>query len=174
MKKVLLIAVIALFAFNSCKKDGIILLEKIPELKGEWVWTHTIVGGVVGEIHPDPEKSLVIDFKDNNTVSVKYDGETIVNNASYTCEEASNDTYGKYVITLPKEVKTKVAESLGISESQIVVDGHILLDDAVNKLPTADNLTLYIYDVEGRDMGVEGGSDFHCCSGFKPNRIVLF
>ena len=70
---VLLIAVIALFAFSSCEKSGIILLEKAPELKGEWVWTHTVVGGVVGIIHAEPEKSLVIDFKDNNTISVKYD-----------------------------------------------------------------------------------------------------
>lgn len=113
MKKVLLIAVIALFAFSSCKKSGVNLIEKIPELKGEWVWTHTVVGGFVGVILAEP-KSLVIDFKDNNTLSVKYDGETIVNNASYTCREAANTTYGKYQITLPKKVRTKVAERLGI------------------------------------------------------------
>ena len=169
MKKVLLIAAIALFAFSSCKKCGVNLIEKIPELKGEWVWTHTCVGGVVGFVYPEPEKSLVIDFKDNNTISVKYDGETIVNNASYTCKEAANTTYGKYQITLPKEVRTKVAERLGISESHIVLDGYILLDDAVDELPTADNLTLYITNVD-----MEGGSDFHCTSGFKPNRVVLY
>ena len=169
MKKVLLIAAIALFAFSSCEKSGIILLEKAPELKGEWVWTHTVVGGVVGIIYPEPEKSLVIDFKDNNTISVKYDGETIVNNASYTCREAANTTYGKYQITLPKDVRTKVAERLGISERHIVLDGYILLDDAVDELPTADDLTLYITNVD-----VEGSSDFHCTSGFKPNRIVLY
>jgi hypothetical protein len=169
MKKVLLIAVIALFAFSSCKKSGVNLIETIPELKGEWVWTHTVVGGVVGIIHPEPEKRLVIDFKDNNTISVKYDGETIVNSASYTCREAANTTYGKYQITLPKEVRTKVAERLGISESHIVLDGYILLDDAVDELPTADNLTLYITNVD-----MEGGSDFHCTSGFKPNRVVLY
>ena len=174
MKKVLLIAVIVLFAFSSCKKSGINLIEKIPELKGEWVWTHTVVGGVVGIIHPEPEKSLVIDFKDNNTISVKYDGETIVNNASYTCEEVTETgitfeiIYGKYLITLPKEVRTKVAERFDILESHIVLDGYIALDDAVDELPTADNLTLYITNVD-----VEGSSDFHCTSGFKPNRVVL-
>ena len=174
MKKVLLIAVIALFAFSSCEKSGIILLEKAPELKGEWVWTHTVVGGVVGVILAEP-KSLVIDFKDNNTISVKYDGETIVNNASYTCKEVENTgitfetIYGNYLITLPKEVRTKVAERLGISESHIVLDGYIALDDAVDELPTADDLTLYITNVD-----VEGSSDFHCTSGFKPNRIVLY
>ena len=100
---------------------------------------------------------------------MKYDGETIVNSASYTCREAANTTYGKYQITLPKEVRTKVAERLGISESHIVLDGYILLDDAVDELPTADNLTLYITNVD-----MEGGSDFHCTSGFKPNRVVLY
>ena len=175
MKKVLLIAVIALFAFSSCKKSGVNLIEKIPELKGEWVWTHTCVGGVVGFVYPEPEKSLVIDFKDNNTISVKYDGETIVNNASYTCKEVENTSitfetiYGNYLITLPKEIRTKVAERLGISESHIVLDGYIALDDAVDELPTADDLTLYITNVD-----VEGSSDFHCTSGFKPNRIVLY
>ena len=175
MKKVLLIAVIALFAFSSCEKSGINLIEKIPELKGEWVWTHTCVGGVVGFVYPEPEKSLVIDFKDNNTLSVKYDGETIVNNVSYTCKEVADPgitfetIYGNYLITLPKEVRTKVAEKLGISESHIVLDGYILLDDAVDELPTADDLTLYITNVD-----VEGSSDFHCTSGFKPNRIVLY
>lgn len=174
MKKVLLIAVIALLSFSSCKKSGVNLIEKIPELKGEWVWTHSVVGGVVGVVHADSEKKLVIDFKDNNTISVKYNGETIVSSASYTCEEVADPgitfetIYGKYLITLPKEVRTKVAERLGISESHIVLDGYIALDDAVDELPTADNLTLYITNVD-----VEGSSDFHCTSGFKPNRIGL-
>ena len=138
------------------------------------MWTHSVVGGVVGVVHADSEKKLVIDFKDNNTISVKYNGETIVSSASYTCEEVADPgitfetIYGKYLITLPKEVRTKVAERLGISESHIVLDGYIALDDAVDELPTADNLTLYITNVD-----VEGSSDFHCTSGFKPNRIGL-
>ena len=173
MKKVLLIAVIALLSFSSCKKSGVNLIEKIPELKGEWVWTHSVVGGVVGVVHADSEKKLVIDFKDNNTISVKYNGETIVSSASYTCEEATNNTHGKYLITLPKEVRTKVAESLGISESHIVLDGFIDLDDAVDKAPHNEYWILYITEKDGRDMGVEGGSDFHCCSGFVLNRIGL-
>lgn len=138
------------------------------------MWTHSVVGGVVGVVHADSEKKLVIDFKDNNTISVKYNGETIVSSASYTCEEVADPgitfetIYGKYLITLPKEVRTKVAERLGISESHIVLDGYIALDDAVDEFPTADNLTLYITNVD-----VEGSSDFHCTSGFKPNRIGL-
>ncbi len=172
MKKVLFIAIVVLMAFNSCKKNGVNLTEKLPELKGEWIWTHTTVGGFVGYINADQEKPLVIDFKNNNTISIMYNGETIVSNVSFTCEEAADSPYGKYLITLPKEVRSKVAENLGVSESNIVVDGYIKLDDAVDL--TEPYLTLYITDKEGHNVGVEGGSDFHFCSGFVPNRIVLF
>ena len=169
-----LLALFALLACSACKKDGIILTERIPELKGEWIWTSTAVGGVVGTVNADPtwEKVLVIDFKDNNTISVKYDGETIVSSANYTCKEVSNDTYGKYLITLPKEVRGKAAESLGISESHIVVDGYVNFEHYVSDSQW-EVMKLYITDVEGRDMGVEGGSDFYCCSQFMPNRIGL-
>ena len=171
MKKVLFIAIIVLMAFNSCKKNGIYLTERLPELKGEWIWTQTTVGGFVGYINADREKPLVIDFKDNDIISVMYDGETIVKNASYTCKEVADSPYGKYLITLPKEVRGKVAESLGIAESNIVVDGYINLDTLELSEPC---LSLSITDVEGRNVGYEGGSDYHFCSVFSPNRIVLF
>lgn len=172
MKKLALIAVAALLALCSCEKDGINLTEQLPELKGEWLWTHTVVGGVVGFVHADDDKPLVIDFKSNNTISVKYDDETIVRNVSYTCEEVADSPYGKYLIKLPKEVRSKVAEKMGVSESQIVVDGYILLDN--NEDLSEPCWTLYITNKEGHNVGVEGGSDFHYCSGFVPNRIVLF
>ena len=173
MKRIALIAVVAMVALCSCKKnEGINLIEKLPELKGEWLWTQTTVGGFVGYVIADQEKPLVMDFKDNNTISIKCDGETIVRNASYTCVEASDTTYGKYKITLPKDVRGKAAESLGITESNIVVDGYIYLDDAVDKYDIG-TLSLFITDVEGRDVGYDGGSDFHYCSHFTPNRIVL-
>ena len=172
MKKLALIAVVAMVALCSCTKKGINLTEQLPELKGDWVWTHTVVGGVVGFVNADQDKPLVIDFKNGNTISVKYDGETIVSSATYTCEEVTDCPYGKYLITLPKEVRSKVAEKTGVSESNIVVDGYILLDN--NEDLSEPCLTLFITDKEGHDMGVEGGSDFHYCSGFIPNRIVLF
>ena len=176
MKKIALIAVAAMLALCSCKKEGINLTEQLPELKGEWLWTHTYVGGVVGIVHADDDKPLVIDFKDNNIISVMYDGETIVRNASYTCEEVTdspygNHPYGKYLIKLPKEVRTKVAEKMGFPESCIVVDGYIQLDNLEDLSEPC--WTLYITDVEGHDVGVEGGSDFHYSSGFVPNRFVL-
>ena len=170
MKKLALIAVAAFLALCSCKKDGVNLTEQLPELKGEWLWTHTVVGGVVGIVHADDDKPLVIDFKGNNTISVIYDDETIVSNASYTCEEVADCPYGKYLIKLPNEVRSKVAEKMGVPE--IVVDGYILLDNLEDLSEPC--WTLFITDVEGHDVGVEGGSDFHYCSGFIPNRIVLF
>lgn len=171
MKKLALIAVAALLALCSCKEKSINLTEQLPELKGEWLWTHTVVGGIVGIIHANDDKPLVIDFKSNNTISVKYDDETIVRNASYTCEEVASP-YGKYLIKLPKEVRSKVVEKMGVPESRIVVDGYILLDNDEDLSEPC--WTLFITDVEGHDAGVEGGSDFHYCSGFFPNRIVLF
>ena len=172
MKKLTLIAVVAMVALCSCTKKGINLTEQLPELNGEWVWTHTVVGGVVGFVNADQDKPLVIDFKNGNTISVKYDGETIVSSATYTCEEVTDCPYGKYLITLPKEVRSKVAEKMGDSESRIVVDGYILLDNDEDLCEP--NWTLFITDKEGHNVGVEGGSDFHFCSGFVPNRIVLF
>lgn len=171
MKKLALIAVAAMLALCSCKKEGINLTEQLPELKGEWLWTHTVVGGVVGFVHADDDKPLVIDFKGHNTISVKYDDKIIVRNASYTCEEVADSPYGKYLIKLPKEVRSRVAEKMGVSESRIVVDGYILLDNLEDLSEPC--WTLFITDVEGHDVGVEGGSDFHYCSGFVPNRIVL-
>ena len=172
MKKVFLFAVVALLAFSSCTKTkDIDLIKQLPELKGEWLWSQTYVGGFVGYVLADQDKPLVIDFKDNNTISVKYDDETIVRNASYTCEEFADSPYGKYLIKLPKEVRSKVAEKMGVSESHVVVDGYILLDNDEDLSEPC--WTLFITDVEGHDVGVEGGSDFHYCSGFVPNRFVL-
>ncbi len=173
MKKVFLFAVVALLAFSSCTKTkDIDLIKQLPELKGEWLWSQTYVGGFVGYVLADQDKPLVIDFKDNNTISVTYDGETIVKNTSYSCKEVTDSPYGKYLITLPKDVRGKIAESMGIAESNIVVDGYIYLDDAVDLSEPC--LTLFITDVEGRNVGYEGGSDYHFCSLFRPNRIVLF
>ena len=172
MKKLTLIAVVAMFTLCSCEKEGINLIEQLPELKGEWLWTHTVVGGVVGFVNANQDKPFVIDFKNGNTISIKYDGEIIVSNASYFCEEVTDCPYGKYLIKLPKEVRSKVAEKMGDSESRIVVDGYILLDNDEDLCEP--NWTLFITDKEGHDVGYEGGSDFHFCSGFVPNRIVLF
>ena len=73
---------------------------------------------------------------------------------------------------VPKAAGARIerAEKMGVPE--IVVDGYILLDNDEDLSEPC--WTLFITDVEGHDAGVEGGSDFHYCSGFVPNRIVLF
>lgn len=170
MKKVFLIAATLLMVLSSCNKtEGVDLIKQLPELKGEWLWRQTTVGGVVGYVLADDDKPLVIDLKGHNTLSIKYNDETIVRNASYSCEETPDSPYGKYLITLPKEVRTIVAEAMGISE--IVVDGYLYLDDAVDLSEPC--LTLFITDRDGRNVGYEGGEDYHFCSCFVPNRIVL-
>lgn len=126
----------------------------------------------MGFVNADQDKPLVIDFKNGNTISVKYDGETIVSCAVFTCVEVTDCPYGKYLITLPKEVRSKITEKMGVSENRIVVDGYLLLDNNVDLSEPC--LTLFITDKEGHDVGYEGGSDFHFCSGFVPNRFVLF
>lgn len=50
-----------------------------------------------------------------------YNGETIVRNVSFLCEEATDSPYGNYLITLPKEVRSKVAESLGIPTRMVIM-----------------------------------------------------
>ena len=109
MKKVVLIAVIALIAFCSCEKIN--LIEQVPQLKGSWQWHQTTVGGVVGVIHPETTQSLVLAFEDDNKISIEYNGETVVSGETYTCKKSNDSNYGEYVISLPKEVKTWVLKA---------------------------------------------------------------
>ena len=76
MKKTVLIAVIALFAFCSCEK--IDLTEQVPQLKGSWQWHQTAVGGFVGVINPETTQNLVLTFEDDNKISIECNGETVV------------------------------------------------------------------------------------------------
>lgn len=163
MKKVVLIAVIALFAFCSCEKIN--LVEQVPQLKGSWQWHQTTVGGVVGVIHPETTQSLVLSFEDDNKISIEYNGETVVSGETYTCKKTNNSNYGEYVISLPKEVRSKVVESLGGSKGNVVIDGYIRFSTIYMN---DDTQYLVITEVEGKDMGVEGGNDFHCSSAFAP------
>ena len=181
MKKVVLIAVIALLAFCSCKKadqsgqetnclneqntnlteQDIDLTEQVPQLIGSWQWSKTFVGGVVGYINADAEKKLVLVFEDNNKINIEYNDEIIVSGKTYSCELSDDSTYGNYLISLPKEVQSVVVERLG--QGSIVIDGYIRI-----ATPYLNDTTphVVITDVEGKDMGSEGGSDFHCNSWF--------
>lgn len=181
MKKVVLIAVVALLAFCSCKKadqlkeetnslneqginltgQNINLTEQVPQLLGKWRWSKTYVGGVVGVINADAEKKLVLVFQEDNKISIEYNDETIVSGKSYSCEMSDDSTYGNYLVSLPDEVQNMVVECLG--QGSIVVDGYIRISTLYWN---DDTPYVVITDVEGKDMGSEGGSDFHCNSWF--------
>ena len=167
MKKVVFIAVIALIAFCSCKKIN--LVEQVPQLKGSWQWHQTTVGGVVGVIHPETVQSLVLAFEDDNKISIEYNGETVVAGETYSCKKSNDCNYGEYVISLPKEVRSKVVESLGGSKGNVVIDGYIRFNTIYMNDATQ---YLVITEVEGKDMGVEGGIDFHCSSAFALVRTL--
>ena len=133
MKKVVLIAVIALLAFCSCKKanqsgqetnclneqntnlteQGIDLTEQVPQLIGRWQWSKTFVGGVVGYINADAEKKLVLVLEDNNKINIEYNDETIVTGETYSCELSDDSIYGNYLISLPKHSTTTLCTSFG-------------------------------------------------------------
>ena len=163
MKKIIIFAVIALFAFYSCKK--IDLVEQVPQLKGLWQWHQTTVGGVVGVIHPDTTHCLVMAFEDDNKISIEYNGETLVSGETYSCKKSNDSTYGEYLISLPKEVRSKVAAYLGVPVGRVVVDGYIRF---CTIYWNDDTVYLAVTEVEGKDVGVEGGDDFHSCSMFAP------
>lgn len=156
-------AVIALIAFCSCEKSN--LIEQVPQLKGSWQWHQTTVGGVVGVIHPETTQSLVLAFEDDNKISIEYNDETVVAGETYSCKKSNDSNYGEYIISLPKEVRSKVVESLGGSKGNVVIDGYIRFSTIYMN---DDTQYLVITEVEGKDMGVEGGDDFHSCSMFAP------
>ncbi len=163
MKKTVLIAVIALFAFCSCEK--IDLIEQVPQLKGSWQWHQTSVGGFVGVIHPETTQSLILVFEDDNKISIECNGETVVARETYSCKKSNNSTFGEYLISLPKDVQSKVAECLGISDGNVVIGGYISFGTFYTN---DDTIYLTITNAKGRDAGVEGGNDFHCSSVFAP------
>ena len=163
MKKTVLIAAIALFAFCSCEK--IDLIEQVPQLKGSWQWHQTSVGGVVGVIHPETTQSLILVFEDNNKISIECNGETVVAGETYSCKKSNNSTFGEYLISLPKDVQNKVAKCLGISDGNIVINGYISFGTLYTN---DDTIYLTITKAKGKDAGVEGGNDFHCSSVFAP------
>jgi hypothetical protein len=153
-----------LMVFASCKK--IDLNEQIPQLKGSWRWEESAVGGVIGIIHADTSQNLVLTFEDGNKISIDYNGERIFENEAYTVSKSDDGLYGDYIITLPKKIKTKVAECLGHSEGSIVLDGYVSLFDFMSEVGTGALIKkLSIIDKKG--INIEGGN-YHKSSIFAP------
>jgi hypothetical protein len=161
-----LFALMAVFmVFASCKK--IDLNEQIPQLKGSWRWEESAVGGVIGIIHADTSQNLVLTFEDGNKISIDYNGERIFENEAYTVSKSDDGLYGDYIMTLPKKIKTKVAECLGHSEGSIVLDGYVYLFDFMSEAgPSSLVKKLGLIDKKGIE-GVAGG-DYHKSSVFAP------
>ena len=123
------------------------------------------MGGVVGVIHPETTQSLILVFEDNNKISIECNGETVVAGETYSCKKSNNSTFGEYLISLPKDVQSKVAKCLGVSDGNIVINGYISFGTLYT---TDDTVYLTITKAKGKDAGVEGGNDFHCSSVFAP------
>ena len=162
-----LFALMAIFTiFASCKK--IDLNEQIPQLKGSWCWEESAVGGVIGIIYAETSQNLVLTFEDDNKISIDYNGERLFESETYTVSKSNNSLYGDYVITMPKKIKTKVAECLGHSEGSIVLDGYVSLFDFMSEAgPSTLVKKLSIIDKKEIDVGVEG-ANYHKSSVFAP------
>ena len=162
-----LFALMAVFTvLASCEK--IELNEQIPQLKGSWCWEESAVGGVIGIIYAETTENLVLTFEDDNKISISCDGEWLFQNETYTVSKSNNSLYGDYIITLPRKIKTKVAECLGHSEGSIVLDGYVSLFDFMSEAgPSTHIKKLSIIDKKEIDVGVEGGN-YHKSSIFAP------
>lgn len=162
-----LLALMAVFmVFASCKK--IDLNEQIPQLKGSWCWEESAVGGVIGIIYAETSQNLVLTFEDDNKISIDCNGERLFECETYTVSKSNNSLYGDYIITLPKKIKTKVAECLGHPEGSIVLDGYVYLYDFMSEAgPSTLIKKLGIIDKKEIDVGVEG-ANYHKSSIFAP------
>ena len=162
----LLVLLAVFMGFVSCKK--IDLNEQIPQLKGSWCWEESAVGGVIGIIYAETSQNLMLTFEDDNKISVSYNGEWLFQNETYTVSKSNNSLYGDYIITLPKKIKTKVAECLGHPEGSIVLDGYVYLFDFMSEAgPSTLVKKLGLIDKKEVDVGVEGGN-YHKSSVFAP------
>lgn len=164
----LLVLMAVLTALASCKK--IDLNEQIPQLKGSWCWEESAVGGVIGIIYAETSQNLVLTFEDDNKISIDCNGERLFECETYTVSKSNNSLYGDYIITLPKKIKTKVAECLGHPEGSIVLDGYVDLFDYMSEAgPSTLVKKLGIIDKKEVDVGVEG-ANYHKSSVFAPMR----
>lgn len=153
-----LFALMAVFTFfASCKK--IVLNEHIPQLKGSWHWVHTSVGGFVGVVYPDSTQNLILTFEDGNKISIDYNGERLFESETYTVSKSNNSLYGDYIITLPKKIKTKVAECLDHSEGSIVLDGYVNIVGFMPDPEPSSSLTQNLFITNKKEIiGIEDGN----------------
>ncbi len=68
--------------FNSCKEK--VQTVEVPELYHVWHWKSTSVGGFVGLVYPEADKTLIFEFDSDNRLNVEYDGEMLATGEQVT------------------------------------------------------------------------------------------
>lgn len=145
---------LALVLFNSCKEEE--QTVKVPELYHTWHWKSTSVGGFVGLVYPEADNPLVFKFDSANQLNVEYDGEMLATGEQITVTKSNNTTYGDYYITLPKELQKKIRQRTGQTEANLILEGYLRFE-----YPDNGETWLFITSKDGKNVGVEGGEDFH-------------
>lgn len=140
--------------FNSCKEEEQNM--EVPELYHAWHWKSTTVGGFVGIVYPETDKTLVFEFDSDNRLNVEYDGEMLATGEQITVTKSNNTTYGDYYITLPKELQKKIRQRTSQTEANLILEGYLRFE-----YPDNGETWLFITSKDGKNVGVEGGADFH-------------
>ena len=140
--------------FNSCKEK--VQTVEVPELYHVWQWKSTSVGGFVGLVYPEADKPLVFEFDSDNRLNVEYDGEMLATGEQVTVTKSNNTTYGDYYITLPKQLQKKIRQRTGQTEANLILEGYLRFE-----YPDNGETWLFITSKDGKNVGVEGGADFH-------------
>ena len=165
MKKLSLI-IAFLVVFSSCKvldktTENIDLVREMPELLGTWQWYETNVGGIVGIWNPThfPGEEVTVTFEEGNRFSISLNDHVVLSDVEYSVTKTPDSPYGKYCISVSKQVKEYLRQNLGrIGLQCIEVQGYVAI---MNDHKDVDKRILAIIKKEGVDMGVEGGPDFH-------------
>ena len=140
--------------FNSCKEEEQNM--EVPELYHAWHWKSTSVGGFVGIVYPETDKTLVFEFDSDNRLNVGYDGEMLATGEQVTVTKSNNTTYGDYFITLPKQLQKKIWQCTGKTKENLILEGYLRFE-----YPDNGETWLIITSKDGKNVGVEGGADFH-------------
>ncbi len=145
--------------------QNIDLMKQIPQIEGSWQWRHTVVGGFVGIVRPSNDESFILTIGAGNKMSLSYNGEMLVSEATFEVAVSKDNSLGQYVIVFPEDVRMQIEEKLKEAHAQVITSGCV----AVKRAFTKDEAeSLVISTTEGVNMGSEGGPDFHRTSLFYP------
>lgn len=145
--------------------QNIDLVKQIPQIEGSWQWRHTVVGGFVGIVRLSNDESFILTIGTGNKMSLSYNGEMLVSEATFEVAVSKDNSLGQYVIVFPEDVRIPIEEKLKKAHIQVVTSGCV----AVKRAFTKDEAeSLMISTTDGVNIGGEGGPDFHRTSLFYP------